>query len=160
MSPEGYDFLLNRAIDRQLTFEEARRRGVKLGEAQQQQLGAVRQQAIARGGSVPGEQTEDELTLEERDTEASMLQTELLARAGTPPPSPTAEDVERYYQAHQKELAALPTDPAARAAARAKIDLGIRGRLATEQQQAWADKLQELLDGLRADAELSYPAPP
>jgi hypothetical protein len=84
----SYDALVKHAVERQLTFEAARKQGVTLSDAEQAQLAEVRKQAVARGSTVPPfTPTPDEIELEVRDAEASLLQTDLLARAGTPPPA-------------------------------------------------------------------------
>lgn len=157
IDPDSFAQLRERAVERELTLAEARKQGVTLGDEQQRQLAEVRKQAEMRGSpATPGSSSADEVALEVRDAETAMLQTELLARAGTPPPSPTEADVEKYYQRHSEEFDELPADPTARAAARQKIDLEIRSLLANQQQESWAKQRQALLDRLRAAASINY----
>ena len=157
ISAQTYATLVGRAVERELTLQEAKKRGVTLSSSQKAQLAEVRKQAAARGSTKqPGEPDPDEIALEERDAEAQLLLTELLAKGGTPPPGPTDQDVEAYYKAHAQTFGSLPSDPTARAAALAKIDPEIRQRLLAEQQQSWSAKRQELLHQLRAKANISY----
>jgi hypothetical protein len=151
-----YNSLLGRAIERELTFEAAKKQGVTLTEEQRGQLDEVRKQAAARGGTTPPfDRSSDEVDFEARDAQAQMLLTDLLEKAGTPPPSPTPADVDSYYRAHANELGALP-EGEARAAAWAKIEIEIRRRLLSEQQETWRARRQEMLDSLEAEANVSY----
>lgn len=87
LEASSYDALLQRAVDRELTFEAAKKQGVSLTDPQRAQLDEVRKQAAARGSTTPPfVPTRDEVNLEVRDAEANLLQTDLLAKAGTPPP--------------------------------------------------------------------------
>lgn len=148
MSAEMYAFLLQGAVERQLTLAAARAQNIELSQAQEQQLAAVRAQAAERAGTALGARESDEIELEARTAQAELLQGELLRRSGTPIPSPTDADVQRFVAEHAAELGKLPTaEPA-----RSEILRQIRARLMTEQQAAWARARTELLARLTAAA--------
>lgn len=149
MTPEMFASLKDRAIERELTFEEAHRQGVDLGPAQLAQLAEVRKNAQARGETDP-----DQLDLEEVDARAHMLASALLEKAGVSPPFATDADVKRYYEAHAGELEQLPKDPDARQAAWKKIELDIRQTLALELQEQYQQRVHAYFDQLRAGARI------
>jgi hypothetical protein len=144
VSPEMYAFLLDRAIGREVTFQEARRSNVGLTAEQRADL----EKHVARdaGAARPD--------FERRDLEYQMLLGTLAARAGVPSPFPTQADVEAYYRAHTAELGPLPEDPAQRAARWAAIQLEIRSTLTEERQATFAVGLKDLLDGMKAAADV------
>jgi hypothetical protein len=142
-----YANLVDRAVERELALQEARRQGLTLTAAQRKELEAVKQQALARGSAAgPGPADPAEIELEQRDAEAGLLLTELLRKGGTAPPGPTPADVASYTTPVPDDL---PTEPAAR-------DAEIRRRLLAEQQKAWSARRRELLDRLEADASISF----
>lgn len=149
MTAEMFASLRSRAIDRALVFEEARRKEVELGAAQLAQLKEVRKNAEARGELDPAQ-----LDFEETDARAHILATMLLDKAGVAAPFATDADVKRYYEAHADDFDALPSEPAAREAARRKIAIDIRQILALELQEKYQQQVREYLDQLRAGARI------
>ena len=78
-----------------------------------------------------------------RDSEALMLQTNLVAAAGAPSPYVTTADVAAYYQAHATELPSLPADPAERQIQWTKIEVAIRDRLADSHRERYLRAVTE-----------------
>jgi hypothetical protein len=150
MTPEMFASLKDRAIERELTFEEARRQGVDLGPAQLAQLTEVRTNAQARGETDPAR-----LDFEEADARAHMLAAALLKKAGVDAPFATEADVKHYYEAHADRFSQLPQDPGARQAAWKKIEIDIRQTLALELQEQYQQRVREYYDQLRADARIA-----
>ena len=149
MTPEMFAALKGRAIERELTFAEARRQGIDLGPAQLAQLQLVRKNAEARG-----ETDVAQLDFEETDARAHLLAAALLEKAGVAGPLPTEADVKRYQEEHADELDALPEDPAAREPARKKLEAGIRQALALELGEEHQEALRAYFDRLRAGARI------
>ena len=155
MSEETYQFLLQRAVERELTVQAARAQGIDLTDAQQQQLTKTR---AARERSEPGviaQITKDaaQLDFEQRDSQAFMLQTALMVQAGATP-YVTEEMVQQYYQDHAAEFGELPADPSARAAAWREIDYNIRQQQTPLVQAEYQRRLTEYLDQLKAKAQI------
>jgi len=150
MTAEMFASLKRRAIERELTFEEARGKGVELGPVQLAQLAEVRKNAMARGETDPAQ-----LDFEEADARAHLLATALLEKAGVSAPLPTEGDVKRYYEAHSDEFDELPSDPIAHAAAWRKISIGIRQTLAWELQEQYQQRVRAYFDQLRARAGIT-----
>jgi hypothetical protein len=163
MSPDVYEFLLNRAIERELTFQAARAQGIRLTEEQQRQLDQIGTSKFAGDieddGSpvahlnVPGT-AEQRRAFEVRDATAFLLQASLLAKAGVASPHVTSAQVEQYYRQHIAEYGQLPADAERRWTAWQQIDLAIRQRLARQVQQEYDEAVRELLDQLRANASV------
>jgi hypothetical protein len=150
MTPEMFAALKSRAIERELTFEEARRQGIDLGPAQRQQLEEVRNNARARG-----ETDASQLDFEQDDARAHLLAAALLEKSGVPAPFATDADVKRYYASHEDELGELPGDPAARQAAWKKLEIDIRQTLALELQAQYQQRVRGYFDQLRASARIT-----
>jgi hypothetical protein len=148
LTPEMYDFLLQRAIDRELTLAAARTQGVELTSAQIADLRKARQVAVD-GGETDAAQ----LDFDENDMRVQMLQGELLAKAGSRPFA-DEKDVERYYQSRRGEFAQLPSDPAARAGAWRKTEIEIRQILADSTDSRYRERLTEYLAHLRMKAQV------
>jgi hypothetical protein len=150
MTAEMFASLRSRAIERELTFEEARGKRVELGAAQLAQLKEVRKNAEARGETDPAQ-----LDFEEADARAHMLAAVLLEKAGVSAPFATEADVKHYYEAHSGEFDELPSDPAAREVAWRKIAIDIRQTLALELQEKYQQRVREYFDQLRAGARVT-----
>ena len=150
MTAEMFALLKDRAIERELTFEEAHRQGVDLGPAQLAQLAEVRKNAQARGETDPAQ-----LDFEEADARAHLLASMLLEKAGVAAPFATDADVKRYYEAHAGEFDQLPEDPSARQVAWKKIDLDIRQTLALQLQEQYQQRVHAYFDQLRAGARIA-----
>jgi hypothetical protein len=150
MTGEMFASLRSRAIERELTFEEARGKGVELSAAQLAQLKEVRKNAEARGETDPAQ-----LDFEEADARAHMLATALLEKAGVSAPFATEADVKRYYEMNPAEFDELPNAPAARDAAWRKIAIDIRQTLALELQEKYQQRVRAYFDQLRAGAHIT-----
>jgi hypothetical protein len=156
LSPERYDFLLQRAIERELTVQAARASGVELSESQKHQLARFQadrtqpEPGVIRQLTRNTAQTEFEL----RDAAALMLQNSLLARQGVSA-HVTPERVEEYYRAHQAEYGELPADARAREDAWAKIDFQVRQLLAPTFQNEYQNQRRVFLDKLKAEAQIT-----
>jgi len=163
MSPEMYEFLLNRAIERELTVQAARAQGVELSEEQQRQLKQMQAQlqAAAKDPAVvwrPEPIDATKVEFEIRDAAGLMLQGALVAKAGLPSPYVTSELVEQYYQGHKDTYGELPTDPTQREAAWQTIDTEIRQTLSPEIQAQYQEKLRQFLVQIKASAKITLAA--
>ena len=159
MSVERFEFLLNRAVEREVTFQAARVQGVGLSEAQQQRLTELRGRSEQREPGVFDTVQHDpaNVEFEQRDATGLLLQAALAEKAGVPSPHVTATQVQAYYDQHQTEYSALPTDPAQRQRAWEKIDQAIRLKLTPQLQAQHQERLRELLDQLKSSARIDIP---
>jgi hypothetical protein len=139
-------FLLQRAIERELTLQAARAQGVELTQEQKGRVARLRQEG--RGGPA-------QVDFDARDLEGQFLLASLAQKAGVPPPFASAKDVEQYYESHRDQYDELPLAPAARAAAWLRIEIEIRQTLATERQAAYQEKVRELVGELWDAAKIS-----
>lgn len=163
LSPQMYDFLLGRAIARELTFQAAAAQGIKLTEDQNRQLKQVRESMLARYGTDPAKVVhlnvtgtlEDRIEFELRDAASPLLIHSMLAKAGAPSPYVTEAQVEEYYRSHATEYGALPGDAVERQAAWQRINLEIRSKLAPEIQAQYQQALNKMLEQLRANANIA-----
>jgi hypothetical protein len=148
------DYLLARAIQREVVLQEARAKGVEVDDPQKRRVEAAVASAEAVDPRVfDGPHGSAQATGQRRrDLTAAALEVELYQRSGAPPASVTAEQVDRYYREHQESLGALPSDPEARKAAWALLELRIRDRLAGPTEAAWQRARQEYLQRLVAAA--------
>lgn len=156
MAADRYAYLLERAVDRELAFQQALAQGVDLSEPQLQQLAEM----LARTQQ-PQANVFDDLqhspanaAFEERAAAALLLQAALVERAGVPSRDVTAAQVEQYYQQHSSEFAALPGEPAKHQEAWADIDVEIRVKLARPAQTLHEQGAQRFIEQLRADAQI------
>ena len=150
-----YEDLLNRAIDRELTFQAAQARGVEIDPAQQGELEVIRADALARANApytLPGYDAEAQAAFEVRERKAQLLQNALLGVTGRPSDNVTPEQVQEHYQAHLEEFGKLPADSAARDQTWLAIETEIRNRLAREIFIRHEQKRRQLLDELKAQA--------
>jgi hypothetical protein len=159
LSEEAFTYLFDRAVTRALVLQEARRRGLELGEAQREQLSALRSRRSENG---PGfvrnmNRTPAAVEFEMRDAEAFMLQTSLMAAAGSSP-NVTSAQVLDYYARHASEFEPLPEDDAARRSSWEQIDADIRHRLASSVRAHYGRELASFMDGLRAAASIEVSA--
>lgn len=88
MTSEMFNFLRERAIDRELTFQEARKQGIELTPAQLAELDQVRRNSVERGVS-----DQAQLDLEVSDARAGIFQASLLAKAAPSPAAPAKGDI-------------------------------------------------------------------
>ena len=152
MSAEMFQFLQQRAIDRELALQAAKARGIVLDVSAQGQLASLRASAEAREVTDP-----EAVAFELRDAEAHLYVEAMLAKDGAPPAFAGQAEIDAYYQQHRAELGELPADPNAHEAAWAVMGLRIRGLLATEQPALHAASLATLLAQLRKAAEITDP---
>lgn len=160
MSAEMYESLLNRAVEREVTFQAAQAQGVELTAAQRQRLANLRTRSEAREPGVfdTVQQNPANVEFEQRDATGLLLQAALAEKAGVPSPHVTAAQVQAHYQQHLADYGALPADPAQRQAAWEKIDQAIRAKLAPQLQAEHQEKFQKFVEQLKASAQIALPA--
>lgn len=139
MSREMYDALLERAIDRELVVQEARKQGIKLDDTRAHQLEQVRAAQAAR---TPGD--EGQIEWEARDAEAHLLLDTMLAQQGVSAIA-TQKDVDAYYEAHRGEFGDMP---------RSNADLDIRQTLAVQMTDAYQQNTNAFRQKLRSAASV------
>lgn len=156
MTAERYAFLLDRAVDREVTLQNARALRLDLTESQRVQLAMLRARS-----ELPAANLFDDLQhnpanaeFEARDAAALLLQASLAEKAGVPSRDVTAAQVGQYYQEHRTEYAALPPDVAQHQAAWEQIEQGIRVKLARQVLTLHDESFQEYFDQLRASAQI------
>ena len=156
LSAERYAFLLDRAVDREVTLQNARAQRVDLTESQREQLAKLRARS-----ELPVANLFDDLQhnpanadFEARAAAALLLQASLAEKAGVPSRDVTAAQVEQYYQEHRAEYAALPPDAAQRQAAWEQIEQVIRVKLARQVLTLHDESFQEYFNQLRASAQI------
>lgn len=156
LESQMYEFLLKRAIERELTFQAARAQGVELSGEQQRQLAEMRSALERQDPDVVQQLTMNSARIEFdiRDATGLMLQANLAAHAGLPSPHVTPEQVEQYYASHTGDYRELPADPAERQAAWQEIDLQIRQKLVPQVEAEYQRNLRALLDQLKASANI------
>ena len=157
LDPVTLRFLLDRAIERELVAQAARAAKIELTDEQRAALAARRAQLAERApGTIAAiTATDAGIAFAIRDAEGLMLRGDLVAASGAPSPHVEPADVDAYYREHQRELPALPADPAARAVAWRTIDGTIRERLATAQAAAYTQAVHDTMAALRARAQVS-----
>lgn len=106
LQAENVRYLLRRAIDRELVFQLAEKRGLQLNDSQNQQLSAFisARHQMEPGGIARLNSSDGETDFELRDEKAFMLQTALMASLGDSP-NVTEKQVSDYYQEHQSDFA-------------------------------------------------------
>jgi hypothetical protein len=156
LSVDMYQFLLNRAVDREVVFQKARSEKVELSAAQRERLEAIRKRGSEKEAGVfdTVQQNPANVEFEARDSEALLLQAALVAKAGISPPHVTAKQVEEYYHQHRADCAELPAEADARRAAWAKIDEEIRRKLTPQARAEYEARVKQYLDGLKAAAQI------
>jgi hypothetical protein len=155
VSAQDLNFLLKRAVDRELIFQTAKARGLTLNDSENRQLAnlnSMRNQPEP-GGIARLNVNEAQRALEMQDSMAFMLQTELMAAQGVSP-NVTEDQVAAYYQANQSQFGDLPSDEVARAQAWAKIDFAIRQQLAAATRASYNDKLAAYMNQMESSASI------
>ena len=157
MSAEHFEFLLKRAVDRELTYQVARSQGVELTDALKERLAEhkARSTSTEEGTFDTLQHGVENTEFQQRDLAAMALQYALAEKAGVPSPHVTTEAVAAYYQKHNAEYRALPTEPSEYDAAWAVIDQDIRAKLAPEMQTRHEAALNKYLETLRATAQIT-----
>lgn len=165
LDPATYASLLDRAIDRQLTLQAAAEEGVTLTAEQQARIDA-RRAAQRKRHEDPNLVWRDEalsgdaaLEFQLRDASAKLLQATLAEQAGVASPRVTADDVQRYYEAHASTYGALPTEPNARAQAWRQIDTAIRQQLARTADTRYQEAMTGFMRQMRATSAVTVSPP-
>lgn len=119
LSAERYAFLLERAVDREITLQQARAQCVDLTDWQREQLAKLRARSERPQANVFDDLQHNPANadFEERDGTALLLQASLAEQAGVPSRHVTAAQVEDHYRQHQAEYGPLPADATQRQAA-------------------------------------------
>lgn len=161
MSPETYEFLLNRAVERELSFQAASAQRIELSDEQRRTVEQVRQRMLERENQEGvvhlnrSGKLEDQIAFETRDATSQLLLNSLLTKAGAASPHVTENQVKQYYERHHADFAALPSDASERAKAWQQIDLAIRQKLVLENTAEHQAQRQHFLDSLRAKAAIT-----
>lgn len=163
LTQQRYDFLLERAIVRELTFQAAQAQGISLSQEQTLQLQQVRESMLAHYGAASPKVVhlnvtgtlEDRIAFELRDAASPLLLHSLLTKAGGPSPYVTETQVAEYYRSHSAEYDVLPGGAAERQAAWERINLAIRNKLIPETQAQYQRALSKMLEQLRASANIT-----
>lgn len=160
LSPAMYDFLLRRAIRREVVAQAAKSKNVELGTEALRGLAEARARLEKTDPNVivPAGVDRSKVEFELRDIRSLLLQAALLEAEGIRAPHVTAEDVDRYYQSHRAEYGELPEDPDKRAAARQAMDYEIRQRLAPALQSQYQQQAEACLGRLTAGARVEIKA--
>ncbi len=146
MSPEMYEFLTRRAIERELTLQAARARKIELTSTHDVQLAQVRANAEARGETDPAQ-----LAFEDKDARAQLLLEEIATAEGAPPALPDDAAVDAYLKAHAGEVGPMPSDPQAVQ----ELRVSIRQKLYEQLANAHHDYIRALLARLEAEARIT-----
>lgn len=159
MTTVRYEFLLNRAVERELTFQEAESQGLKLDETQ---IRALEEAAERRRTEMAGKVVFDDLgdnprnaDFQQRDFAALLLQNSLAQKSGVTSPNVGSEHVRTYYEAHINEFPPLPTEATQRETAWRKVESTIRVKLAPALRQEHQEQLARFMEGLKEAAEIS-----
>jgi|ERR1051326_5348835 hypothetical protein len=164
MSPEAYQYLLDRAIERELTFQEAKKEGVELTDSQRQQLDQLRQslkkeeeEKVQKGliaHMSSGAPVGAVIDFQVHDSTAAMLLNALLDNAGVPPQYVNSAVVMDYYKAHSNDYPPLPTDTNEVAAAWNEIFNDISQRLAPTMLQEHLAGRADYIQQLKSSAQI------
>jgi hypothetical protein len=159
MSAEMCGPLLNRAVEREVTFQAAKREAVELTAVQRQRLAELRARSEQHEPGVfdTVQQNPTNVEFEQRDATGLLLQATLAEKAGVPSPHVTGAQVQAYYQQHQAEYGALPADAAQRQTTWEKIDQAIRQKLAPQLQAEHQERLQQFVKQLKAASQVDIP---
>ncbi len=153
MSLEMFDFLLRRAIDREVAFQAAQKSGIKLDPADQEQLKKL---ATANPDPYPGyrmiqpsAENPEKIAFEARDAQGLMVQNALMAKAGLASPYLNETQVQEYYASHKQEFGELSGNAAQREVTWQKINFQIRKKLEQETQTEYRTQQRQFLDRLQ-----------
>jgi hypothetical protein len=160
IAEDRYRALLDSAIERELTVQAARKRGVELSAAQQRRVDELRAKAQASRDGKKTRWSDPDLSgpvaMEAQLSElaALMLQANLAERSGLPSPYVTPEDVARHYAENATAYPPLPSEPAARAVAWQQLEARIRGELASDFRSRYQTALRIFLERLRGEGDV------
>jgi hypothetical protein len=149
-----YQFLLDRAIERQLVFETARQKHLELTPEQSRRLEALftEDSCKAANSSVFDwlGRSEANAQFEARDLAGTMLAANLAAAAGAPSPYVTREDVVGHVQANPADFPGLSAE-----AIPAQVEIQIRQRLAPKHRAAYQQWFAQYMARLKAGATIT-----
>ena len=157
MSADMYDFLFNRAVERELTFQAARSQGIELTQEQKQRLAEIRARSEEKAPGVFDtlQQNPENTAFEQRDLTGLLLQAALAEKAGVSSPHVTPELVEAYFQQHKTEYTQVAADPAERSPeAWQAVDAEIRAKLAPGVQAAHDEQMGKFVEQLKTSAKI------
>jgi hypothetical protein len=155
LSAEMYDFLFNRAVEREVTFQAAQAQNAELNDSQKQRLAELRAQSERNDPAVFDNlhQSSENIDFEQRDLAGLALQSVLAEKAGVPSPYVTSEQVETYFQEHKSEYPQVSADPAQRSAESwLAADTDIRSKLTPRLQAEHDRQMAEFMAQLKARA--------
>jgi hypothetical protein len=162
MTEDEFRVRLERAIERELTFQAAQGQGIQLTEAQQKRLQEIRaehQAHLQKPGLQWSNLNDPIIEFDIRDNTARLLQASLMYLAGAPPFHVTDDQVQAYYKSHLNQFEPLPADAAERDAAWQKIDRTIRSELASENQKEYQNQVRKYLQQLKSAATITVNEP-
>ena len=155
LSAEMYDFLFNRAVEREVTFQAARAQSAELNDGQKQRLAELRAESERKDPAVFDNlhQSSENLDFEQRDLAGVALQSVLAEKAGVPSPYVTSEQVEAYFQEHKSDYPQVSADPAQRSAESwLAADTDIRSKLTPQLQAEHDRQMAQFMAQLKAKA--------
>jgi hypothetical protein len=155
LSAEMYDFLFNRAVEREVTFQAAQAQNAELNDSQKQRLAELRAQSERKDPAVFDNlhQSSENLDFEQRDLAGVALQSVLAEKAGVPSPYVTSEQVEVYFQEHKSDYPQVSADPGQRSAESwMAADTDIRSKLTPRLQAEHDRQMAEFMAQLKAKA--------
>jgi hypothetical protein len=157
ISPGDLNFFLNRAVDRELIFEAAKKQGVFLDGSKNQQLADMQSMRHLRepGGIAKLNDAPAGRQLEALDAKAFMLQTAIMAARGASP-DVTEGQVLDYYHQHQSEIGNLPADADARGHAWQELDYQIRTQLAAQTRTTYNSELAAYMQQIKSEANVVF----
>lgn len=160
ISHHMYDFLLKRAIDRELVFQAARAQGIVLSPEQVEQLARIKAEVEQHSPEVLDlTMSPERAALDLRDAEGRMLLVNMATQSGVPSPDVSPGQVQAYYEAHKSEFPELPADPAEAQGAMRAIDLQVRRKLASETMASHQAGVDTLLGQMRTSATIQVTSP-
>lgn len=155
LQAENVRYLLKRAIDRELVFQIAEKRGLQLNDSQNQQLSAFvsERHQMEPGGIARLNSSEAGTEFELRDEKAFMLQTALMASLGNSP-NVTEQQVSDYFQQHRSDFANEFDNPEPNQQQWLQIQFQIRQSLAAEVRSTYNQELAAFMSQAEADAQI------
>ncbi|HXJ55743.1 MAG TPA: hypothetical protein VNU68_03670 [Verrucomicrobiae bacterium] len=167
MPPATYQFLLDRAIARELIFQAAKAKGIQfLNPDQARQRDAIRKATEARDAAEAGvavrldvlANLDERIQFEQRDATSQFLLSTLLGPTGITSPNVTEAQVVEYYNAHSGDFPALPgpdSQPGERESAWRQISNDIRRILAPIVQAQFQQAVRTFIEQLKAQAQIN-----
>jgi hypothetical protein len=155
VSFEECEYFRQRAVDRELILQAARKEEISLSESQQQQLANLQRLRQQPGPGVirnliGGPQN---LSFELLDDQAFMLQADLMEKSGASP-NVTSKQVSNYYLQHISEFGELPADEPSRKDAWGSIDFKIRQTLSFSVRSDFQKKLADYMKRIETEANV------